>query len=71
MCGSVIGVTNTFTRERWAPGWQPIALQFIALPTALVFDANTSRRGFVFDPEAEVLTKMLGAAAFGRPGSIA
>jgi D-alanyl-D-alanine carboxypeptidase len=40
--GSVIGVTNTFTRERWAPGWQPIALQFTALPTALVFDANTS-----------------------------
>src|SRR5438132_10160848 len=24
--GSVIGATNTFTRERWAPGWHPIAL---------------------------------------------
>ena len=127
--GSVIGVTNTFTRERWAPGWRPIALQFIALPTALVFDDNTSPGGFVLDPErraaaaltadiralgvrvhgrpragpepaaansvlatirsaplidilrrqnldslnldAEVLTKMLGAAAFGPPGSIA
>jgi serine-type D-Ala-D-Ala carboxypeptidase/endopeptidase (penicillin-binding protein 4) len=128
--GSVVGVTNTFTRERWAPGWQAIALQFVALPTALVFDANTSPSGFVFDPErraafaltadlralgvrvrgrpragrepapapatlattirsaplveilrrqnvdslnldAEVLTKMLGAAAFGPPGSIA
>ena len=127
--GSVIGVTYTFTRERWAPGWQAIALQFVALPTALVFDANTSASGFVFDPErraaaaltadlralgvwvrrraragrepapplailatvpsaplvdilrrqnvdslnldAEVLTKMLGAAAFGPPGSIA
>lgn len=127
--GSVIGVTSTFTRERWAPGWHPIALQFIALPTALVFDNNTSASGFVFEPErraaaaltadlralgvrvtgraragresattqrilttirsaplidilrrqnrgslnlhAEVLTKMLGAAVFGRPGSIA
>ena len=127
--GSVIGVTNTFTRERWAPGWRPIALQFIALPTALVFDGNSAPAGFVFDPErraaaaltadlralgvrvarraragpepvtaqsvlarirsaplidvlrrqnldslnldAEVLTKMLGAAVFGPPGSIA
>jgi D-alanyl-D-alanine carboxypeptidase len=127
--GSVIGVTNTFTRERWAPGWQPIALQFIALPTALTFDANSSPAGFVFDPErraaatltadlhtlgvhvsgraradrapaaaqdilatirsaplidilrrqnrdslnldAEVLTKLLGAASYGPPGSIA
>jgi serine-type D-Ala-D-Ala carboxypeptidase/endopeptidase (penicillin-binding protein 4) len=128
VAGSVIGVTNTFTRERWAPGWRPIALQFIALPTALTFDANTGPGGFVFDPErraaaaltldlralgvrvngppragrapagkrvlasidsarlvdilrrqnleslnldAEILTKMLGAAAFGSPGSIA
>jgi D-alanyl-D-alanine carboxypeptidase/D-alanyl-D-alanine-endopeptidase (penicillin-binding protein 4) len=126
--GSVTGVTNTFTRERWAPGWRSIALQFIALPTALTFDANTSSNGFVFDPErraaaaltadlralgvfvsksakggrkpagahalatihsaplasilsrqnldsnnfdAEVLTKMLGAAASGPPGTIA
>jgi protein MpaA len=126
--GAVIGVTNTFTRERWAPGWQAIALQFVALPTSLVFDDNTSRSGFVFDPErraaaaltadlralgvrvrgraragrepaaagplatirsaplveilrrqnvdslnldAEVLTKMLGAAELGPPGSIA
>ena len=126
--GSVIGVTNTFTRERWAPGWEPIALQFIALPTALTFDANTGSGGFVFDPErraaaaltadlralgvrishppragrapahepalattrsallvnilrrqnldslnldAELLTKSLGAAVFGPPGSMA
>jgi serine-type D-Ala-D-Ala carboxypeptidase/endopeptidase (penicillin-binding protein 4) len=126
--GSVIGVTNTFTRDRWAPGWQRIALQFIGLPTALTFDANSGPGGFVFNPEqraaaaltadlraigirvsgppragreaarrrvlatirsstlveilrhqnldslnldAEVLTKMLGAAVFGSPGSIA
>jgi D-alanyl-D-alanine carboxypeptidase/D-alanyl-D-alanine-endopeptidase (penicillin-binding protein 4) len=127
--GSIIGVTSTFTRERWAPGWHPIALNFIALPTALTFDANVGPAGFVFDPEkraatalttelralgvhvngrprarserspsgpllaaigsaplreilhrqnhdslnldAELLTKMLGAAVFGPPGSIA
>jgi D-alanyl-D-alanine carboxypeptidase/D-alanyl-D-alanine-endopeptidase (penicillin-binding protein 4) len=127
--GAVIGVTNTFSRERWAPGWHPIALHFIALPTALTYDANTTVSGFVFDPErraaaaltadlrnlgvrvrgyaragrqplparptlarirsaplleilrrqnrdslnfdAEVLAKMLGAAVFGEPGSIA
>jgi D-alanyl-D-alanine carboxypeptidase/D-alanyl-D-alanine-endopeptidase (penicillin-binding protein 4) len=126
--GSVIGVTTTFTRERWAPGWHRIALRFVGLPTALAFDANTSPHGFVFDPEhraaaaltadlralgiavrsapkagrepargsalatiqsaplidiirrqnqgsinldAEVLNKMLGAAAYGVPGSIA
>jgi protein MpaA len=127
--GSVVGVTNTFTRERWARGWHPIALRFVALPTALVYDGNTDSAGFVFDPErraaaavtadlgalgirvdgaaragraptraehdlatvrsaplveilrrqnvdslnldAEVLTKMLGGAVYGQPGSIA
>jgi murein peptide amidase A len=70
--GSVIGVTNTFTRERWAPGWQPIALQFVAPPTALVFDANTSPSGFVSDPErraAAALTadlRALGVEVRGR-----
>jgi protein MpaA len=70
--GSVIGATNTFTRERWAPGWQSIALQFVALPTALVFDANTSPGGFVFDPErraAAALTadlRALGVQVHGR-----
>jgi len=121
--GSVVGVTSTFTRERWAPGWSPIALRFVALPTALTFDANAGpdpelraaaaltagvralgvrvggapragpaaggepvlatirsaplvailRRQNVdsLNLDAEVLTKMLGAAAFGAPGSIA
>jgi D-alanyl-D-alanine carboxypeptidase/D-alanyl-D-alanine-endopeptidase (penicillin-binding protein 4) len=129
MYGSVVGITDTFTRERWAPGWRPIALQFVALPTALTYDGNSNASGFVFDPErhaaaaltahlralgvrvtgrpragrappaarrtlatiesaplldilrrqnrdslnfdAEVLTKMLGAATYGPPGSIA
>ena len=70
--GSVIGATNTFTRERWAPGWHPIALQFIALPTALAFDNNTTADGFVFDPErraAAALTadlRALGVHVAGR-----
>jgi murein peptide amidase A len=121
--GSVVGVTGTFSRERWAPGWSPIALHFVAVPTALTYDANT-----VTDPElhaaaaltadlralgvrvegrartsarpspapvlagvrsaplltilrrqnhdslnfdAEVLTKLLGDATFGAPGSLA
>ena len=73
MRGSVIGVTTTFTRERWAPGWQPIALQFIGLPTALTFDSNTGPRGFVFDPErraAAALTadlRALGVKVSGPP----
>jgi D-Ala-D-Ala carboxypeptidase 3 (S13) family len=50
--GSVIGVTSTFTRERWAPGWRPVALQFIAPPTALVFDENMTSSGFVLNRAA-------------------
>src|SRR5207248_3236757 len=49
--GGVVGVTGSFSRERWAPGWRRIALDFVALPTALVYDANTGPQGFVFDPE--------------------
>ena len=40
--GPVVGVTSTFTRERWAPGWTRIALLFIGLPTALTFDSPES-----------------------------
>jgi D-alanyl-D-alanine carboxypeptidase/D-alanyl-D-alanine-endopeptidase (penicillin-binding protein 4) len=51
VAGSVVGDSSTFTRERWAPGWHKIALQFISLPTALTFEANQGAHGFVFDPE--------------------
>jgi D-alanyl-D-alanine carboxypeptidase/D-alanyl-D-alanine-endopeptidase (penicillin-binding protein 4) len=70
--GSVIGVRGTFTRERWAPGWRPIALRFVALPTALVYDANTGPQGYVFDPElraAAVLTADLRARGVHVSGS--
>jgi D-alanyl-D-alanine carboxypeptidase/D-alanyl-D-alanine-endopeptidase (penicillin-binding protein 4) len=73
--GSVIGISGTFTRERWAPGWRPIALHFVALPTALVYDANTGPGGYVFDPElraAAVLTadlRALGVRVAGADGT--
>ena len=49
--GSVVGDTSTFRRDRGAPGWHPIALRYIGLPTALSFDHNVDASGFVFDPE--------------------
>lgn len=51
--GSLVGVTGTFSRERWAPGWSSLARGFVALPTALDYDANVGPRGYVFDPEQE------------------
>jgi protein MpaA len=44
--GSVVGVSGTFSRDRWAPGWSPVARHFVAVPTALTYDANT-----IGDPE--------------------
>ena len=121
--GSVLGVTGTFSRERWAPGWSPIARRFVTVPTALTYDANAAAdpelhaaavltadlralgvrvRGFAgtrrqplpapvlatvrsapllvilrrqnrdsLNFDAEVLAKLLGAATFGAPGSLA
>jgi len=51
--GSVVGDTSAFRRDRGAPGWHPIALHFIGLPTALAFDHNADASGFVFDPEVQ------------------
>lgn len=49
--GAVVGDTGTFVRDRRAPGWHPIALRYIGLPTALSYQANVDANGFVFDPE--------------------
>jgi serine-type D-Ala-D-Ala carboxypeptidase/endopeptidase (penicillin-binding protein 4) len=71
--GAVIGDTSSFRRDRWAPGWHPIALSFISIPTALTFDANANGAGFVLDPErraAQTLTAdlhRLGVAVAGTP----
>jgi D-alanyl-D-alanine carboxypeptidase len=71
--GSVVGDTSTFSRERWAPGWHKIALQFISIPTALTFGANQDAGGFVFDPERRAALELtddlrrLGVRIHGRP----
>jgi D-alanyl-D-alanine carboxypeptidase/D-alanyl-D-alanine-endopeptidase (penicillin-binding protein 4) len=49
--GSVVGDTSGFVRDRTAPGWHPIALSYIGLPTALSFEGNVDANGFVLDPE--------------------
>src|SRR5436853_4195254 len=49
--GSVLGDTTGFTRDRHAPGWHPLALENIGLPTALSFDHNIGPSGFVMVPE--------------------
>ncbi len=73
--GSVVGDRSAFTRERWAPGWHPIALRFIGLPTALTFEGNADAGGFVFDPElraAAALTadlRSLGVRVAGAPAT--
>ena len=62
VAGSVVGDTGTFVRDRSAPGWHPIALRYVGLPTALSFEGNVDADGYVFDPErraAAVLTAEL------------
>ncbi|MEA2550337.1 MAG: hypothetical protein QOE25_106, partial [Actinomycetota bacterium] len=49
--GSVLGDTTGFVRDRHAPGWHPLALENIGLPTALSFDHNVGPSGFVMVPE--------------------
>ena len=51
VAGSVAGDTGTFVRDRGAPGWHPIALRYVGLPTALSFDGNVDADGYVLDPE--------------------
>jgi D-alanyl-D-alanine carboxypeptidase len=71
--GSVVGVTSTFDRRRWAPGWHRIALRFVGLPTALTFEGNAASSRYVFDPErrAAALLKSdlrsMGVPVRGRP----
>jgi D-alanyl-D-alanine carboxypeptidase/D-alanyl-D-alanine-endopeptidase (penicillin-binding protein 4) len=58
--GSVIGDTSAFRRDREAPGWHPIALRYIGLPTALSFEGNVDANGFVFDPERSAAAALAG-----------
>ena len=51
--GHVVGVTGPFHRDWYAPGWKPyFPADYIALPTALTYRANTARSGtHITDPE--------------------
>ncbi len=49
--GAVIGDTGGFLRDRHAPGWHPMALDNIGLPTALSFDHNAGPTRYVLTPE--------------------
>jgi D-alanyl-D-alanine carboxypeptidase len=72
--GNVVGSTNYFSHDWFAPGWKPeFPSRFIALPTALTFDGNTHRGIHISDPErraAVSLTNKLeavGVTVTGRP----
>jgi len=74
--GRVLGSTTYFRRDWDATGWNDAARDYVARPTALVFDGNLDARGRdLRDPEAraaEVLTDALedlGVAVRGRAGS--
>ena len=73
--GSVVADRSTFVRDRGAPGWHPIALRYIGLPTALSFEANVDAGGFVFDPERRAAAALaaelrsIGIPSGGPPGA--
>jgi serine-type D-Ala-D-Ala carboxypeptidase/endopeptidase (penicillin-binding protein 4) len=60
--GAVLGDTTGFLRDRHAPGWHPLALNNVGLPTALSFDHNVGPGGYVLIPElsaARAVTRAL------------
>jgi D-alanyl-D-alanine carboxypeptidase/D-alanyl-D-alanine-endopeptidase (penicillin-binding protein 4) len=63
--GRVMGSTEGFRRDWWAPGWRDYFPEdYIALPTALTFDGNQVRGTHIRDPErraARSLTNKLEA----------
>lgn len=74
--GSVMGSTAYFRHDWWAEGWKVGRSRlYVAPPTALTFEGNTTRKGFTRNPEvlaARSLTKQLekrGVAVRGTPGS--
>ncbi|HEX9824776.1 MAG TPA: D-alanyl-D-alanine carboxypeptidase [Actinomycetota bacterium] len=74
--GSVRGSTRGLVRDWWARGWRPyFPRDYVARPTALVFEGNSARGRHVRDPEAlaaEELTTQLrraGIRVVRRSGS--
>jgi D-alanyl-D-alanine carboxypeptidase/D-alanyl-D-alanine-endopeptidase (penicillin-binding protein 4) len=70
-----MGSTSYFRRDWDAPGWNDVARDYVARPTALSFDGNVVAGRDVADPErraAEALTEELeglGVTVKGHPGS--
>ena len=52
VAGSVVGDTGPFVRDRGAPGWHPIALRYVGLPTALSSRGTSTRTGSSSTPSA-------------------
>lgn len=73
--GRVMGSTTYFLRDWDAPGWNSVARDYVARPTALTFEGNQDGGRDVADPEARAaaeLTRQLeriGVTVKGRPGS--
>ncbi|MFB3739258.1 MAG: D-alanyl-D-alanine carboxypeptidase/D-alanyl-D-alanine-endopeptidase, partial [Candidatus Velamenicoccus archaeovorus] len=73
--GRVMGAVAYFRHDWWAPGWRPGIRRYVAPPTALTFEGNRTRRGFVRTPErpaAASLTlrlRALGVRVRGEPGA--
>ncbi len=73
--GRVLGSTAYFRRDWDAPGWNDRARDYVARPTALVFDGNVDERGNVRAPELRAAAALerelerLGVMVVGRPGS--
>lgn len=63
--GRVVGSTTYFTHDWYAPGWEPdFPSRYVALPSALTFNANTWDGRHIDNPElraARALTKRLRA----------
>jgi len=61
--GRVVGGTTYFTHDWYAPGWEPdFPARYVALPSALTFNANTWGGRHIDNPElraARALTKRL------------
>ena len=63
--GAVLGDTGGFVRDRHAPGWHPLALDNVGLPTALSFDHNIAPSGFVLIPELHAARAVTAALRQG------
>ena len=74
--GRVLGSTQGFRRDWWAPGWRDyFPREYIALPTALTFEGNQVAGRHIRDPERRAATSLtnklrtIGVGVRGDPGA--